>query len=100
MTSNPNIMSMGMKESSDFYGNTEKNKTDNLRINEIKELVLSESTNKITPSKKKSSELRKSRVVNMRQAKNSPTAPKDRPFSKTGHIADLHVSKSNDKILY
>lgn len=99
MTSNPNIMSMGMKESSDYYGNTERNKADNLRINEIKDNLLFESTNKIIPSKKKSSEIRKNRVVNVRQVKNSPTALKERPFSKTGHIADLHISKSNDKIM-
>jgi hypothetical protein len=47
----------------------------------------------------KSSDMRKKRVVNIRPNDGSIVAEKERPFSKTGHIADLHVSKSNDKIM-
>ena len=43
--------------------------------------------------------MRKKRVVNIRPNDGSIVAEKERPFSKTGHIADLHVSKSNDKIM-
>lgn len=49
------------------------------------------------PSKKISSDKRK-RVVNAKKSKLSESG--DRPFSKTGHISDLNLYRSNERLKY